>query len=68
MCTMNEGFPEGSVSQESACNAVDADVIPVSERTPIGVNDNPLQYSCLENPMDRGAWGARVHGVTEIWT
>ena len=65
---MNEGFLDGSVSKESACNAVDANLIPGSGRTPIGVNDNPLQYSCLENPMDRGAWGAKVHEVTDIWT
>ena len=39
--------------------------IPESERSPGEGNGNPLQYSCLENPMDRGAWQARAHGVTE---
>ena len=39
--------------------------IPGSGRFPEGVNDNPLQYSCLENPMDRGAWWVMVHGVTK---
>ena len=39
--------------------------IPESGRTPRGVNGNPLQYSCQENPMGRGAWGATVHGVAK---
>ena len=43
----------------------DAGSIPVSERSPGGGHDNPLWYSCLENPMDRGAWRATVHGVTK---
>ena len=38
------------------------------EKSPGGGHDNPLQYSCLENPMDRGAWWATVHGVTKSWT
>ena len=42
--------------------------IPGSGRSPGRGNGNPLQYSCLENPMDRGAWRARVHGVTKSWT
>ena len=42
--------------------------IPGSERSPGEGNGNPLQYSCLENPMDRGAWQAMVHGVTKSWT
>ena len=42
--------------------------IPGSGRFPGRGNGNPLQYSCLENPMDRGAWRARVHGVTKSWT
>ena len=42
--------------------------IPGLGRSPGGGNGNPLQYSCLENPMDRGAWGATVHGVTRSWT
>ena len=56
----------GSVSEESACKAVDAkDVcsVPGSGRSPGGGNGNPLQHSCLENPLDRGAWRAAVHGV-----
>ena len=44
----------------------DMGLIPGSGRLPGGGNDNPLQYSCLENPMDRGAWQATVHGVTEL--
>ena len=43
----------------------DLDLIPGSGRSPGGGNGNPLQYSCLENPMDRGAWQATVHRVTE---
>ena len=42
--------------------------IPGLGRSPGGGHDNPLQYSCLENPMDRGAWWASIHGVTKIWT
>ena len=42
--------------------------IPESERSPGGGNGNPLQYSRQENPMDRGAWRATVHGVTKSWT
>jgi len=41
-------------------------LIPGSGRSPAEVNGNPLQYSCLENPMDRGAWQATVHGVTRV--
>ena len=62
------GFPGGSDSKESACNAGDAGLIPGWGRFPGGGNGNPLQYSCLESPMDRGAWQATVHGVTESWT
>ena len=46
----------------------DAGSIPGSGRSPGGGNGNPLQYSCLENPMDRGAWWAAVHGVVKSWT
>ena len=52
------GFPHSSVGQESACNAGDPGSIPGSGRSPGEGNVNPLQYSCLENPMDRGAWQA----------
>ena len=63
-----KSFPRGSVDKESACNAGDAgDVgsVPGSVRSPGGGNGNPLQYSCLGNPMDRGAWWATVHSVTK---
>ena len=49
-------------------NAGDAGLIPGSGRSPGGGNGNPLQYSCLENPMDRGAWRATVHGVAKSRT
>ena len=52
----------------SACNAGDLGLIPGSGRSPGEGNGNPLQYSCLENPMDRGAWWAIVHGVTKSRT
>ena len=45
----------------------DVDLISGLGRYPGGGNDDPLQYSCLENPMDRGAWWATVHGVAKIW-
>ena len=52
----------------SACNAGDANSIPGLGRSPGEGNDNPLQDSCLENPMDRGAWQATVHGVAKSRT
>ena len=52
----------------SAYKAGDLGSIPVSGRSPGEGNGNPLQYSCLENPMDRGAWWAAVHGVTKSQT
>ena len=58
-------FPGGSDSKESACNAGDSGSIPESGRSPGEGKGNPLQYSCLENPMDRGIWWATVHGVTK---
>ena len=64
-------FPGGSESKESACNAGatgDSGLIPGSGRFPRGGNGNPLQYSCLENPVNRGAWWAIVHGVAKSWT
>jgi len=54
--------------KESTCNAGDTGSIPGSERPPGEGNGNPLQYSCLENPMDRGAWWAAVHGVARSQT
>ena len=62
------GFPEGSDSKESACNAGDQGLTPGSETSPEEENGYPLQYSCLENPMDRGVWQATVHGVAKNWT
>ena len=52
--------------KESACNAGDSGSIPGLGRSPGEGNGNPLQYSCLENPMDREAWQATVHGVTRV--
>ena len=57
-----EGRPDNSDGKESACNTGDPGSIPGSGRPPGEGNGNPLQYSCLENPMDRGAWQATVHG------
>ena len=62
------GFPGGSDSKESACNAEDLSSIPGLGRSPGVGNGNPLQYSCLENPMDRGAWQATVQRVEKSWT
>ena len=59
------GFPGGSDGKESACSAGDLGLIPGFGRPPGEGNGNPLQYSCLENPMDGGAWQATVHGVTK---
>ena len=63
--TVFTGFPGGSDGKESACSAGDLGSIPWSGRSPGEGNVNPLQYSCLENSMDRGAWWAVVHGVTK---
>ena len=62
------GFPGGSDSKESACNAGDSSSIPGLGRSPGEGNGNPLQYSCLDNPMDRGAWRAIVHGLAKSQT
>ena len=62
------GFPGGSDGQESACNVGDPGSFPRLGRSPGEGNDNPLQYSYLENPMDGGAWWAAVHGVTKSQT
>ena len=61
------GFPGGSDNKESACNAGDLGLIPGSGRSPGEANGNPVQYSCLENRMDRGAWQAAVHGLEKRW-
>ena len=62
------GFPGGSDGKEGACNAEDLGSIPRLRSFPGEGNGNPLQYSSLENPMDRGAWWATVHGVAKSWT
>ena len=59
------GFPGGSAGKESACNAGDPSLIPGLGRYAGEGHGYPLQYSCLENSMDRGAWWATVHGVTK---
>ena len=59
-------FPGSSVGKESACNAGDQSLILGSGRSPEERNGNPLQYSCLENPVDRETWQATVHGVTRV--
>ena len=58
--------PHSSVGKESAYNAGDPGLIPGLGRSHGEGNGNPLQYSCLENPVDRGAWQATVHGVTRV--
>ena len=65
---LKNGAPGGSDGKESACSAGDSGSISVSGRSPGDGNGNPLHYSCLENPMDRGAWQATVHGVAKSWT
>ena len=62
------GFPGGSEGKVPACNAGDLDSIPRSGSSPGEGNGNPLQYSCLENPMDGRAWWATVHGVAQSQT
>ena len=62
------GFPGGSNGKESACIAGDPGSIPGSGRVPGEGNGNPLQYSCLENPMDREVWEAAVYEVAKSWT
>ena len=61
-------FPGGSEVKVSAWNAGDQDLIPGSGRSPGEGNGNPFQYSCLENPMEGGAWSAIVHGVAKSRT
>ena len=65
-----QGFPGGTVGNPpaNAGDTEDAGSIPGSGRSLVEGNGNPLQYSCLENPMDRGAWQATVHGVTKSQT
>ena len=62
------GFPSGAVVKTLPANARDVGLILGLRRSPGGGHGNPLQHSFLENPMDRGAWRATVHGVTKSWT
>ena len=66
--SIHQGFPGGSEVKASACNAGDLGSIPGLGRSPGEGNGNPLQYSCLENPMDGGSWWATVQGVTKSQT
>ena len=59
-------FIGGSDGKKSACNAGDLDLIPRSGRSPGEGNSYPLQYSCLENPIDRGAWWTLVHRISKL--
>ena len=61
-----KGFPGGAEVKASACNVGDLGSIPGLGRSPGEGNGNPLQYSCLENPMDGGAWWATVHGSQRV--
>ena len=63
-----QSFPGASEGKASACNVADPGSIPESRRSTGEGNGNPLQYSCLENSMDGGAWWAEVHEVTKSWT
>ena len=65
---LDEGFPSSSVGKESACNAGDVALITGLGRSPGEGNVIPLQYFCLENSMDRGAWWATVHGIAKCQT
>ena len=64
----SSGFPGGSVSKESACSAEELGLILGLGSFPGEGYDHPLQYSCLENSMDGGAWQATIHGVTKSQT
>ena len=68
--TLSRGlvFPSDSDGKESACNAGDLGSIPGLGRSPREGNGNQFQYSCLENPMHRGAWRAPIHGIAKSWT
>ena len=62
---LSSGFPGGSVVKNLPTNAGESVSVPGFGRSPGKGNSNPLQYPCLENPMDRGAWQATVHRVTK---
>ena len=66
--TISQCTSKGCSVAESACNAGDVGLIPGSGRSPGEGNGNPLQYSCLENSMDGGAWQTRVHGIAKRQT
>jgi len=65
---LTRGFPNGSDAKETSCNAGNLGSIPGSRRPPGELNGNPLQYSCLENSMDKGTWQAIDHGIAKSWT
>ena len=65
---ISKGFPGSSEVKASACNTGELGLIPRLGRSPGEGKSNPLQYSCLENPIDRGAWWAAVHGVAKSRT
>ena len=65
---LEEGFPGGSDGKQSACNAGDLGSVPGLGRSLGEGNHYSLQYSCLENSMNREAWQATVHGATKSWT
>ena len=67
-CSISLQGTGGSDGKESACNPGDLGSIPGLGRSPGEGNGNPLQHSCLENSVDRGAWQATVYGVTKSWT
>ena len=62
------GLPRRLSGKEPACQAGDMGFIPGSGKSPGEGNGNPLQYSCLGNVMDKGAWGTAIHGVVKSWT
>ena len=68
LCSLFWGFAGGSDDKESAYNTGDTGLIPGSGRSPREGNGNPLQYSFLDNTMDRGAWRATIYGVTRVHT
>ena len=64
----NRAFPGGSAVKNMPSNAEDMDLIPGSGRSPGEGNGNPFQYSCLGNPLNRGAWRATIHGIEKSQT
>ena len=68
VCNILMGFPGVSDGEESACSSGDLGLIPALGRSPGEGNDKPFQYSCLENPVDRGGWQATTHWVAKSQT